>query len=87
MDPERWPDYIRNFVEAVVCPRCGTAKCDGVMVTVRYQAPAWMVFSNCMRCKTVHWWQHIAASGTMQPKPAPKPAEPSTPVPEWVKNL
>lgn len=83
MDRDRWPDAIVSFVESVTCPKCGTAKADGVLVTVRYQAPVWNVVGNCLRCRFVHLWQHLG----LEPKPVAPKEEASVPLPSWVSNL
>jgi len=88
MERERWPDEIRAAVDGVICPKCGTAKADGVMVIVRYQAPVWNIVSNCFHCGFMHLWQHIDAAGVLKPKSAQVVvSSDAIPLPDWVKKL
>lgn len=99
MDPDRWPDIIRTAVESVHCPRCGTAKADGVMVTVRFNAPVWTIIANCFRCNNVHGWNLVDPTGAAMPKPVTAAGATPTasfnedagaqpvPAPEWLKAL
>lgn len=99
MDPERWPDVIRAAVESVHCPKCGTPKADGVMVTVRFRAPVWTIIANCFRCNAVNGWNLLDTTGEVQPKQVTAAAASPTatfneddgaeavPAPEWLKAL
>lgn len=60
MDPERWPQKIRDFVADLVCPRCGEHRHGrkGVFVQVRFmpEAIVWNVQAECWNCSQSWFW-------------------------------
>lgn len=50
MDPERWPQVVREFIDHL------GSKHSGVRVDVAYDDPLWCVTATCPCCKTTVFW-------------------------------
>ena len=73
MDPERWSDFVRAFVDEL------GSKTDGLIIDVSYTKPYWLVKVKCPCCKTEVQWTLLGG----EPKPAPA----TIPLPAWVAKL
>jgi hypothetical protein len=73
MDPERWPAFIRMFVDEL------GSRNSGVVVSADYNEPLWRIEARCPCCKTTVMW-HLMAE-------APLPAAETVPLPAWVARL
>ena len=77
IDPERWPQQVREFVDSL-----GVAQ-EGVQIAVEYSEPVWVITATCPCC---HIGKIFAVSG-LEPLPVPAAASGLTPVPDWVRSL
>jgi hypothetical protein len=82
MDPERWADAVRDFVEALTnCGRCAAPRKEALLVTVEYQPPMWLITARCMRCGSGFTWHLVGP----QPKPALTPD--GIKEPDWYREV
>ena len=73
VEPERWPDTIRAFVD-----RLGTEH-SGLTIAVEYSEPVWTVTAGCTACGTHVTWGLLAAP--------PRELVALTPIPSWLYKL
>lgn len=68
MEPERWPPFVRGFVDEL-----GTKR-SGIEIQVDYEAPFWVVMATCPCCGTQVRWTLMGGDPTPEPIPIAEPA-------------